>query len=200
MVDEALKIRKNHNKKGSFEIIEEAVHLLRKAPLSLLAPYYIGSLPFVLGLMFFWSDMKNNAFAAEHCAAASLGMALLFVWMKSWQSVFTDHVDNQLIMKADNQWTAKRVLSLITIQTIVQPAGLLFPLIAVQVFNPSIRFAIMPFLVLIMIPFAWCYAFFQNVSILGNGNSLQIGSVIRESWAQAKDSSSLESCFWDRFF
>lgn len=186
MVDEAVKSKKHHNKKGTFELIEEAVHLLRRSPLSLLAPYYIGSLPFVLGLMFFWSDMKHNAFAAERCAAASLGLALLFLWMKCWQTAFMDGIIDQLIIGSEKKWTFKRVLSLSATQAILQPFGLIFPFIAVQGLNPSIGLAIIPFIVLMTIPFAWCYAFFQNVSVLGNGHSLQIGNVICESWAQAK--------------
>ena len=51
--------KKHHQ--SAIRIIEEAVHLLRSAPGSLLAGYYIGSAPFVLGLMYFWADMSRSA-------------------------------------------------------------------------------------------------------------------------------------------
>src|ERR1019366_9370994 len=33
--------------------------------------YYTGSLPFVLGFLFFWADMSQSAFAYDHCAPAA---------------------------------------------------------------------------------------------------------------------------------
>ena len=57
--------------KGAFELLEEAFHLLRLAPASTLAIYYLGSLPFILALLFFWSDMSRSAFAAQRLAACS---------------------------------------------------------------------------------------------------------------------------------
>ncbi|RPI73261.1 MAG: hypothetical protein EHM45_20990, partial [Desulfobacteraceae bacterium] len=173
-----MKNKNNHMKKGTFELIEEAGHLLRRAPLKLLMPYYIGSLPFILGLMFFWSNMKHNAFAAQQCAVASLGMALLFCWMKCWQTVFLDGLTGRLIVEPEQKWGFKRILSLCAAQTVLQPFGLIFPLIAVQGLNPSVGPAIIPFIILLMIPFAWCYAFFQNVSVLGNGQTRPIGHLI----------------------
>lgn len=35
----------------ALDLIEEAVHLLRTAPLSYLAAYYVGALPFMLALL-----------------------------------------------------------------------------------------------------------------------------------------------------
>ncbi len=91
---------KNHRStergKGAIEILEEAVHLLRMAPASLLAVYYVGSLPFVLGLLYFWADMSRSAFAARHCVEASLALAFLYLWMKSWQAVFASRLKARL--------------------------------------------------------------------------------------------------------
>ena len=81
--------RGKSSQKGAIELIEEAVHLLRQAPLPTLAAYYIGALPFVIGLLYFWADMGRSPFAGQHLAGATLGVAALFLWMKFWQSVFT---------------------------------------------------------------------------------------------------------------
>ena len=78
--------------KGAIEIIEEGIHLLRLSPARPLAMYYIGSMPFILGLLYFWADMSRNAFAQEHCAAASFGLALLFIWMKCWHAMFASNI------------------------------------------------------------------------------------------------------------
>jgi len=56
-------------------MIEEAVHILRAAPGALLTVYYIGSVPFVLGLLYFWADMSRSAKAYEHGAMAALGLS-----------------------------------------------------------------------------------------------------------------------------
>ena len=74
--------------RGALDLIDEAVHLLRRAPAGLLAVYYVGAMPFVLGLLYFWADMSRSAFAEKHLAASALGLAGLFIWMKCCQSVF----------------------------------------------------------------------------------------------------------------
>src|SRR5438094_561854 len=73
---------------GAFELIEQAFHLLRLAPASILAGYYLGTAPFVLCALFFWSDMSRSAFAEQRLAGGALGLALLFFWMKTWQAIF----------------------------------------------------------------------------------------------------------------
>ncbi|MEJ2037590.1 MAG: hypothetical protein P8X55_01465 [Desulfosarcinaceae bacterium] len=73
-------------------LAEQALHLLRRNGATALAAYYIGSLPFALGLLYFWSDMSRNAMAYQYCGPAAAGMALLFVWMKYWQVRFCRHL------------------------------------------------------------------------------------------------------------
>ena len=51
--------------------------ILRSAPGALLSFYYFGSVPFVLGLLYFWADMSHSANANEYGAMAALGLALL---------------------------------------------------------------------------------------------------------------------------
>ena len=49
--------------RGPFDLLEEATHLLRTAPAATLAVYYLGAVPFVLGLLYFWADMSRSPFA-----------------------------------------------------------------------------------------------------------------------------------------
>lgn len=77
-------MKRGHKKyhKSAIRMIEEAVHLLRSEPGELLAGYYLGSVPFVLGLLYFWADMSRGANSDEHSVMGALGLSFLFVWMK----------------------------------------------------------------------------------------------------------------------
>jgi hypothetical protein len=163
----------NRNKqpqgKGAIEIIEEAVHVLRLSPPSILATYYIGSLPFILGLLFFWADMSRSAIAGKYCAVASFGLAMLFVWMKFWQAVFARQLRAHVFHESAPRWTPRRISRLATAQTLIQPSGLF----------------VLPVAMLIVLPLGWMYAFYQNASALGDGESDDVRTVIKRSWHQA---------------
>src|SRR5713226_6356882 len=73
---------------SALELIEQAIHLLRAAPSIVFAIYYAGALPFVLGLLYFWTDMGRSPFADQHLAGAALGLSVLFLWMKFCQALF----------------------------------------------------------------------------------------------------------------
>src|SRR5256885_16202703 len=82
--------------RGALEIIEEAFHLLRLASLPTLLAYYIGAVPFVLGVLYFWSDMSRSAFADERLALETAGLALLFFWLKTGQAIFAGRLRAQV--------------------------------------------------------------------------------------------------------
>src|SRR5260370_34628369 len=46
--------------------------------------------------MFFWADMSQSSFAYEHCAPASLAIALLYCWMMYWQASFVRQLRSDL--------------------------------------------------------------------------------------------------------
>lgn len=73
-----------------FSMVEEGTHLLRRAPVGLWLLYYVGSLPFVIYLFYFWSDMSRSGFAESRVLESSLILALLYVWMKVMQAWFCD--------------------------------------------------------------------------------------------------------------
>ncbi|MBN2307800.1 MAG: hypothetical protein JXR94_02445, partial [Candidatus Hydrogenedentes bacterium] len=93
---------------GALALMEEAVHLLRRAPARTLAMYYVGASPFVLGILYFWADMGQGAFARTRCAGASLGVALLFLWMKAWQAAFARELWAQRSETPPPRWTLRR--------------------------------------------------------------------------------------------
>jgi hypothetical protein len=152
------------------ELIEAAVHLLRTAPPGALLAYYAGSIPGLLGLLFFWADMSRGAFAREHLLTGSLGAVFFFLWMKCWQTVFAAKLRAHLTFRAEEPWTAARISRLVLVQAAVQPFGLFLRLIAAQ----------------IVLPYVWTYAFFQSAGILGDGTRAGLGEVVRESARQAR--------------
>lgn len=167
------KRRKNrrYHGKGALDIIEEAVHLVRSSPPAVFGLYYIGSLPFILALLYFWTDMIRNAFADRHCAEASLGLAFLFLWMKSWQAVFIRRLMTTYIRGIPGfGWSLRRIARLVVAQTIIQPWGML----------------LLPAALFLVVPFPWVYALFQNVMVFGDGDDNNISTVLKRSWQQTK--------------
>ena len=61
---------KKSREQGAFDLLEEAFHALRVSPLSTLALYYFGSVPFVISLFYFWADMSRSSFALQDAALA----------------------------------------------------------------------------------------------------------------------------------
>ena len=153
----------------AMELIENATHLLRTAPAGALLAYYVGSVPCILGLLYFWGDMIRGAFAHSHLIQASLSAALLFLWMKIWHTVFMVKLRAHLMLQPEGPWTATRVARIALIQVAVQPWGLFLRLIAAQ----------------IIVPYIWTYGFFQSVGLLGDGTHRTFREVISESSRQA---------------
>ena len=88
-----------------------------------------GSLPFILGLLYFWADMSRSPFARQHLTGAALGLALVFLWMKFWQTIFANQLRAQLCSLPAPRWSAGKCWRILLIQTAVHPSGLfLLPL------------------------------------------------------------------------
>jgi hypothetical protein len=163
------KVPKQH-RKSAILLLEEAVHLLRKAPLFLLSGYYIGTLPFILGLFYFWADMSRSADARSYHAVASLGIALLYIWMKCWHVVFAARVKMNVSGQPLPQWSYQRILSLAATQTLIHATA----------------FFILPLAALIAIPFGWCYAFYQNVTAEAITELSDPKALCKKAWFQAR--------------
>jgi hypothetical protein len=156
--------------KGPLDLLEESVHLLRQAPASALASYYLGSLPFVLALLYFWSDMARSAFAEQRLAGGAFALALLFLWMKTWQAVFARQLLARLCGEPVPRWTWQRWVRAGAVQAILQPSGLF----------------LLPAALVVLAPFGWVYAFYQNVTALGGGEEVQVKSVFQRAVRQSR--------------
>jgi hypothetical protein len=170
LVDGIMKKGRRKHHKTSIRIIEETTHLLRSAPVTLLAGYYVGSVPFVLGLLYFWADMSRSANANEHSALAAAGLASLFAWMKFWHSIFAFQVRARIIGEMQYRFSLRRVAAIAATQAFIQ----------------STRFVVMPLAGLMVIPFGYCYAFYQNATAHVAEDVQTVRSTCQWAWSQAK--------------
>jgi len=154
----------------ALDLMEEATHVLRESPAAVIFPYYFGSVPFILGLLYFVADMSRSAFAEERVFPSSAVLAVLFLWMKCWQTIFTNRLHSHFAGDAIEPLTLRRFFRILLVQTILQPSGLI----------------LVPVSAIIVIPFAWVYAFYQNATFLGDGKDVEISRVVKDSWTQAK--------------
>jgi hypothetical protein len=170
LVAAAMKPKRKKYSKSAIRIIEEAVHLLRTAPGVLLAGYYLGSVPFVLGLLYFWADMSRSAHANEYNAAAALGLAFLFVWMKFWQTVFARRIQAQISGDLQPRRSLRQIASITATQSLIQ----------------ATRFIVIPVAGLLVVPFGFCYAFYQNATAHAGEDVQDVTLTCQWAWRQAK--------------
>ncbi len=163
---------------GAIALLEDAVHLLRRAPLSTLLCHLVGSAPLALGLLIFWNDATNTRTPNSTCAIESLVLALLLAWMNCWRAVFAGRLCRQLSGAADAPWSWRRVWSLL--------AG--------QAFLGSTRLIAVPAAALMVFPFAWVVSFYRSATTLADREDLDVLQLIararhlaglqgRQSWS-----------------
>jgi len=160
--------RSRNRGKDSLELIEEAIHLLRLAPLSYLAIYYVGTLPFVLAALYFWGDMSRSPFAGQHLVGGALGVGSLFLWMKTCQAIFSRQM--HCLLSGEIQiLTLARFRRIFLTQSALQPTELFFlPLSLIPAF-----------------PFPWIFAFYQNLGVLDDGETLDVLGLIKKAGRHA---------------
>jgi hypothetical protein len=154
--------------KGATELVEEAFHLLRQAPVSSLLAYYVGALPFLLAVLFFWTDMAHSGFAAANCAPESLGVAVLYLWMSFWQAVFAHGLRQRLLGSPPAAWTAGRIWRISYLQAFVQ----------------SSKLFLLPAALLALLPLAPAFAFYQNAAVLAS-DAPRLRTLLSQSAKQA---------------
>ena len=150
-------------------LIDESVHRLRLAPRGTLTIYYAGTLPFILALLYFWADQGHSPDAEAHGSSAALGLALLFALMKICQAVFAAQLSASIRRRPGAPWTWARLGRLALVQTALQPSGLFVLSVAA----------------VLTVPLGWVYAFYQNVTVLGDGETPSIRAVFSRACRHA---------------
>jgi len=166
----SMKRRARKTERGGLDLIEEAAHLLRSVGASTWLLYYAGSIPFVLGFLYFWADMSRNPYASRHVAAFSLGVAILYLWMKHWQALFARAIRAQLAGETLSSLTLRDHLRGFVAQSILQTPGLVVTPLSV---------------IPLGLPLAWVIAFFQSVSALGDPAGGDVSKLFKRACRQA---------------
>ena len=151
---------------SALDVMEEALVVWRRQPMSTLAWYYVGAAPCVLGWLYFWADMSRGARAAERVAVEALILAALYLWMKVTQLGFVRGLRTDLIGKEDRGWSATEWLRAMSVQVVIQPW----------------RLVVLPVAAVPLIPLAWALAFFENVTVLGAAKTDGMVAVCRRAW------------------
>ena len=128
---------------GPISLLEEAAHLLRRASLDSLLCHWIGSVPLALMSLVFWHNLTHPPMSDLHCAAQSLAVALLLIWMNCWRGVFADRLYRMLAGAPQRPWNGQRIWRLVAIQAFLaatKPLMLGASLLAVFPFAPMIAF------------------------------------------------------------
>lgn len=154
---------------GAIDLMEQSVSVLRRAPAPVLASYFIGTLPFILGLLYFWTDMSRSPFAQRHLPEAAVGMVVLYAWMKAWQGAFAARLMAHLAGDPAPQFTLPRAARMTAVQAAWQPFSL---------------FAL-PIALILFLPFGWVYAWFHNLSVTGDGEEAGFREPARKAWSMA---------------
>ena len=147
-------------------LIEEAVQLLRTAPVTVFALYCGGTVPFLLALFNFCVEMSYRRDAGAKCAASAVLVALAYCWMKGLQVFCCRELVRAYTGNVDNWWEPKTMLSIWSRQIAFQPLGLF----------------VKPLAWLLLFPVTYVCSFFQNLTVLGGARRTDI----RKSWELAR--------------
>lgn len=90
------RIKRRRRESGAIQILEEAFHLVRTADVKSFWIYYIGAIPWSVGLLYFSADMSRSSHAARDAALAAVMMVLLWLWMRYCQAEFCASLWEQL--------------------------------------------------------------------------------------------------------
>src|SRR5581483_11944772 len=133
---------------------------------------------------------SRSPFAGEHLAEAALVLTLLFVWMKFRQTMFARALRAQVAGTPPPPWTFRQYRRIVMTQAILQPTAL-FALPIALVFLVPLKPPFFTALVLVLLgPFGWLYAFYQNLTVLDDGESERNRKLFARAWQQA--------CLWPR--
>ncbi len=129
------------------DLIEEGVHLLRRTSIRAWSVYLLGVGPFVVGFLFFWMEMATSGLAERNLVPASLGMAALFVWFKGTQCYLARGLREALLGDDVAGWRIGTWLRVFRRQAFWQATGVF----------------VLPITLVLTVPFAWAFAFYQNL-------------------------------------
>jgi hypothetical protein len=140
----------------AFSLLEDGVHLLRRAGFASLVGHWTGSVPFALALLVCWNSLAGGPVSDAQCATGALLLALLLIWMNCCRARFAGRLLRQLSGTPETPWTPARMWRLAALQAFLaatKPLALLVSL-------------------LVLFPFARTVAFYRSAAALSDREDL----------------------------
>ena len=153
----------------AIECLEESFHILRMNIVSLMPVYCIGTVPFVLGMIYFINDMCQRSDAVRIIPRYALYITVLFLWKNLFQALFCSRVMDKLTSNPPVRRTYKDYARILLYQGIIQPYSLFANAVAAVLF----------------FPLPWSIAFFTNVSFFAASEKKGFIETIRISFRNA---------------
>ncbi len=163
------KIVKKSGAPGAIELIEEAVHLLRAAPPAAWALYLAGAVPWVLGLGYFWATLTWFSPRPEEILWKALGLTALYVVLKVAQAEFCGRL-RAVRFGAEPAPLSVRAL----VRTAVRQASV-----------QGWAVPLMPVALVLTLPAAVTWMFFENVTALASSPDVGGESLERRARREA---------------
>ena len=158
-----------HSYLSALLLAEEGLQLLFRAGLVPYVTYLVGTLPFLIGAIYYWSAMIHSAEAHSFASTGALGLALLYGWMTTLQSRFGQHLRETLIDSELSPWTF----------------GAFFRTMCRQASIQATVIVVYPISALTLIPMAYSVAWYQNVALLDDGGRATLRELARDAGRQA---------------
>ena len=150
---------------SSIQSISEGFYLLKKLPISCWLWYYVGTIPFVLLLIQFWTAMVHDTNGIHFLPVYAFTLSVCFIWMKGWHSFFYRSVFQ--FFSSNDESVKKINLKLVIIQFRYQFWGIfLLPISLLTGFFPII------------------YTYYQFLSMLGE--KIKYPNFRKKVWDYAK--------------
>ena len=159
---------------GAFAVAEDAVALWRAAPPAALAIHLAGTISFVIGLLYSWGALASARADAADTAGCALLLTVLFHAMKTAQAVVAARLFALAAGDAPPVFGARSLLRIFGRQVLLQTTGLLA----------------LPLSIVLLLPFGWVHAYYQNLTVYGARLEWSLDDVRRRAREQA--------CLWPR--
>lgn len=136
------------------DLLEEAIHLLRRTSAITYAYYILGVTPFALLFFQLLADASYHRYLAEHLGDSVIRLAIAYCWMKGFQALACQRLLASYSGEPVRRRGPLELLQLWSAQCAIQPWGIL----------------IKPMAFVVMIPSPFVDAFFQTASIVITGD------------------------------
>jgi hypothetical protein len=147
------------------DLLEEAIHLLRRTSVLTYAYYLIGVAPFTIVLLQFLVNASYHRYATEHLMDSSAELMIAYAWMKGFEAMACRQLLTASTGGPVRPLSPLGLIRLWLAQWAVQPLGILAK----------------PMAFLVLVPSPFVDAFFQNASILLTGSPGDMSRCIRFS-------------------